>query len=171
MTEDGRALRLLVSLPHGDHGIVIFDHGDGVFDVEVGEGDVRTYRLILPDTVDRLQRALRVAAHNPHDQDRTDPDSGYPVCSVCGAIQTDLEFDADGDPIRPDSRSKDWYNGYAEAQREKDPRVAALEPYTSHKDECFAGLKFRGCICGLSALLPEWSPLSTPLASAKIAGE
>jgi hypothetical protein len=38
----------------------------------------------------RLTQALRVATHTPHDQDGTpDPDSGFPVCSVCGAIQTE----------------------------------------------------------------------------------
>lgn len=39
--------------------------------------------------IERLKRALRVAAHKPHDQaGEPDPESGFPVCSVCGAIQT-----------------------------------------------------------------------------------
>jgi hypothetical protein len=40
--------------------------------------------------IDRLQQALRVAAHSPHDQ-AGEPVEGFPVCSVCGAIQTDAE--------------------------------------------------------------------------------
>lgn len=37
--------------------------------------------------IERLQTALRVAAHSPHDQ-AGEPVEGFPVCSVCGAIQT-----------------------------------------------------------------------------------
>ncbi len=39
------------------------------------------------ETINRLTRALRVAHHKPHDQ-LGKPDNGFPVCSVCGAIQT-----------------------------------------------------------------------------------
>jgi hypothetical protein len=39
------------------------------------------------EVIERLTRALRVSAHSPHDQDG-EPIVGFPVCSVCGAIQT-----------------------------------------------------------------------------------
>ena len=41
----------------------------------------------LREIVSRLQQALLVASHEPHDQ-AGDPVEGFPVCSVCGAIQT-----------------------------------------------------------------------------------
>lgn len=31
------------------------------------------------------------------------------------------EYDADGDPLRPDPHSNDWYDGYAEGQRDAAP--------------------------------------------------
>lgn len=41
------------------------------------------------ERVERLKRALTVASHSPHDQ-KGEPIEGFPVCSECGAIQTDL---------------------------------------------------------------------------------
>jgi hypothetical protein len=40
------------------------------------------------ETINRLTTALRVATHSPHDQ-TGEPNEGFPVCSVCGAIQTE----------------------------------------------------------------------------------
>jgi hypothetical protein len=40
------------------------------------------------DATEALRAALRVATHSPHDQDG-EPIEGFPVCSVCGAIQTE----------------------------------------------------------------------------------
>lgn len=37
--------------------------------------------------LDRLAAAVRVSDHEPHDQ-AGEPVEGFPVCSVCGAIQT-----------------------------------------------------------------------------------
>ncbi len=45
--------------------------------------------------IERLTQVLRVANHKPHDQDG-EPIEGFPVCSVCGAIQTG---DADANDI------------------------------------------------------------------------
>ena len=39
--------------------------------------------------IDRLRQALRVASHANHNQDGQ-PVEGFPVCSECGAIQTDM---------------------------------------------------------------------------------
>lgn len=39
------------------------------------------------EVIKRLTKALAVATHSPHDQDG-EPNEGFPVCSVCGAIQT-----------------------------------------------------------------------------------
>ena len=42
--------------------------------------------------IDRLQRALRVASHSPHDRDGAPDDaSGFSTCSSCGAILIDAE--------------------------------------------------------------------------------
>ena len=51
------------------------------------------YRMALgqikadAEVIENLKVALRVATHSPHDQDG-EPIEGFPVCSVCGAIQT-----------------------------------------------------------------------------------
>ena len=50
-------------------------------------------------TIERLTRALRVNTHSPHDQ-AGDPIEGFPVCSVCGAIQT-LAALAQPEPLDP----------------------------------------------------------------------
>lgn len=39
------------------------------------------------ERINRLEAALRVAHHTPHDQ-LGKPNEGFPRCSVCGAIQT-----------------------------------------------------------------------------------
>lgn len=50
------------------------------------DGQARALDSTQP-VIDRLQQALRVAHHEPHDQGG-EPVEGFPTCSVCGAIQT-----------------------------------------------------------------------------------
>ena len=56
------------------------------------------------ETIERLTRALRVASHSPHDQ-AGEPVEGFPVCSICGAIQTDPSPAGNGEPL--DERTLD----------------------------------------------------------------
>lgn len=49
-------------------------------------------------------------------------------CIVLG-LAGDDEYDEDGEPIRPDPHSEDWYDGYAEGQRDAIAVIdAALAP-------------------------------------------
>jgi hypothetical protein len=69
-----------IDMPLSDRTAVDF------LDEQVAIRDKEIERLRA--SVARLQQALRVASHEPHDQAGA-PIEGFPVCSICGAIQVD----------------------------------------------------------------------------------